>query len=509
MATSTIENPSSTHTRPPFYRDVIIVKWLAQVAVLAAVVAAMLFFANEAGTNLKDKGIDTGFGFINQSAGFDISEGIDTNPATGGRALWVGMVNTLRISAAGLITATILGVLIGIARLSNNWLVNKISSIYVETFRNIPLLAQIIVWSLVIGNLSELVVGAGPIDGWFIISQKGVSVPRIFPWEGFYQWLIWLAIGAAAAAYVHHRRMLLRDEQGGDTRPFLLALGAFLPFAIIGWFAHPVFSWVGSIFAAIASVFDALPEALIQLILASVIIAIAAIWIRRFLGSFVTPAGRAKMTDDDIFRVVFAGAIALAVVVLVVIWPGLSSWIGNSGRDLFEVLDSKFSSDRTGAPLDATRPQVVVPGRFPQLGPTGLNITPAFLAIFVGVSIYTASFIAEIVRGGILAVDKGQTEAAMALGLRRSQMLRQVILPQAFRIILPPMGNQYLNLVKNTSLGLAVAYADVVNTGSTLINQSGKALQVILIWMLFYLSCSLTISVIVNAFNNRMRIMER
>ncbi len=505
MATTT-----TTHTRPPFWRDAVVMKWLAQVAVLALVLATLFFFANQAGDNLALRDIDTSFDFIDISPGFDISEGIDTKPDTGGRALWVGMVNTFRVAGAGLVMATLLGVLVGVARLSHNWLVQKVASVYVETFRNIPLLVQILFWfAVVTGGLSPLTEETGPIPGWLIISQKGASIPRVFAADGFYQWLVFLVIGAAVGRYVHYRLATKRDTEGGDTRPNLMAFGVLLAFAVVGWFAHPVFSWLGSVFNGIASGIDSIPVPLIQALLAAFIITATVLWIRRFLASFVTPAGRAKMTDDDIFRVVFAGVIGLIGTLVIVRWTGLSSWIHNSGRDFFEFLAAKFSSDRTGQPIDAMKPQVVVPGRFPQLGPSGLTATQWFLPVFIGVVIYTAAFIAEIVRGGILAVAKGQTEAASALGLKRSQLLRLVVLPQAFRIILPPLGNQYLNLVKNTSLAIAVGYADLVNVGTTLQNQSGKAIQVIAIWMLFYLACSLTISVIVNYFNNRMRIVER
>ena len=140
--------------------------------------------------------------------------------------------------------------------------------------------------------------------------------------------------------------------------------------------------------------------------------------------------------------------------------------------------------------------------RFVQLGP-GLR------SVFIGVVIYTAAFIGENVRGGILAVQKGQSEAASAIGLSRGQALRHIILPQAFRIIMPPMGNQYLNLTKNTSLAIAVGYSDLVQVGTTVYNQTGKTLPVVAIWMLFYLSCSLSISVVVNYFNLRLKLVER
>jgi general L-amino acid transport system permease protein len=157
------------------------------------------------------------------------------------------------------------------------------------------------------------------------------------------------------------------------------------------------------------------------------------------------------------------------------------------------------------------RPEVILRGgaEIPQYGESGMIVSIPFFAIWTGVTLYTAAFIAEIVRGGILAVPRGQTEAAMAMGLKRSQYLRQIILPQAFRIILPPLGNQYLNLAKNTSLGLAVAYADIVAVGFTIINQTGQSLPVVIVWMAFFLIMSLTLSAIVNYYNRKLQLVER
>jgi general L-amino acid transport system permease protein len=150
-----------------------------------------------------------------------------------------------------------------------------------------------------------------------------------------------------------------------------------------------------------------------------------------------------------------------------------------------------------------------VPGKFPQFAPTGMTMTQYFFALWIGLTLYTAGFIAEIVRGGILAVPKGQTEAGLAVGLRRSQVLRMIVLPQAFRVIVPPMGNQFLNLAKNTSLGIAVGYAELVTVGRTLYNQTGATVQVILFWMGFYLAVSLIISALVNWYNRRVQLVER
>ena len=237
-------------------------------------------------------------------------------------------------------------------------------------------------------------------------------------------------------------------------------------------------------------------------------------WIRGFLASRRTPAGLAKLTDDDYFRMIFAGLGAVVGLVVVwVVWPGGSSWLVNSGRDLFEVLGDKFGEGRGSLvddpPISAARPDFEQRGNFINPGPGGLNFSPGFAAVFFGIVFYTAAFIAEIVRAGILAVPKGQTEAAQAIGLKRSTMLRRVILPQAFRVSLPPLGNQYLNLTKNTSLAIAVGASELVQVGQTVYNQTGKSLEVFAIWMGFYLACSLTISVVVNFFNVRLAIVER
>ncbi len=500
-----------TSPRPPFYRDVTVVKWVTQVATLVLVVAAMIFLATQAGDSLEAKQINTGFDFLGVNQGFDLSEGIDTNPDTGGRALWAAMVNTLRLAAAGILFATLLGVLVGIMRLSHNWLVQKIASVFVEYFRNIPLLVHIFVIFTLITTGFPVFDGSGwPWPGWFHASNSVVSVPRLHIDDGFYQWLMIMIPGLIVANYVKKWRQKQQDDTGNLTRPGLSALAVLLVFAVVGWFIHPIFWWVGGIFSAIASFIDGIPQIVIQVLLSALFVAGAGWWIKRFLDSRRTPAGLAKLTDDDYFRMIFAGVGALFGVIFVfLLWPGLSSWIINSGRDLFEVLADKFSKDRTGPPISIDRPDIVQRGNFFNPGPLGLNMTQAFMAMFVSLVLYTGAYIAEIVRGGIMAVAKGQTEASQALGLSRFTMLQKVILPQAFRVAMPPLGNQYLNLTKNTSLAVAVGFSDLVAVGSTMTSQTGKSLEIFMIWMLFYLSCSLTISMVVNYINRRLAIVER
>jgi general L-amino acid transport system permease protein len=507
--------------RPPFYRDVTVVKWLAQVFALLLVVFALFFLTTQALDNLGRQGIELNYDFLGIGVGSDLREGIDTDPATALRMLLTGAVNTIRIAAGGIIAATILGVLVGVGRLSSNWIVSRICSVFVETIRNIPLLVQIVlIWALV-ATLPDVELDQGPIKGLLHLSNKGVSVPRVHIDDGFYQWLIFIALGSLAGWYVKRRRERLHDATGRDTYPVGSFLGVLAVFGAVGWVAHPIFGWVGAIFESAAWLVDSLAPVVVAVVLGLASVTAAALWIWRFLERRRTPAGLMKLSDDDWFRIVFAAVGSLAVVALLaMVRPGLSGLfidlLGRGGIDwartdngFFGWLADKFGDGRTGPPIDIKRPDIEQLGNFPNPGPAGLNLTQGGAAVFFGVVLYTASFVAEIVRGGILAVPKGQTEAAQAVGLRRVTMLRRVVLPQAFRVILPPLGNQYLNLTKNTSLAIAVGYTDFVQVGQIVYNQTGKTLEVISLWMLFYLACSLTISVVVNFFNIRMKIVER
>ncbi len=502
--------PSIHHERPPFYRDVTVVKWAVQVLALMLTIGALWFLAKQAGDNLRASNVPTDYNFLSVNPGIDLSSGIDTDPDTGGRALWVGMVNTLRMAIAGIFVATIVGVLVGLARLSNNWLLRKLGTVFVETLRNVPLLVQILFYGAIFASLDRVSMDVGPINGWFHLSNKGLSMPRVHIADGFYQWMIVIGIGLFAANFLRKRRIAEHDLSGEETYPILSAFGLIVVIGILGWFVHPIFGFVGNIFSSLSSAVSAIPEGAVQVLIAFLSVGLSVYWIRGFLKSRRTPAGLAKLTDDDYFRMIFAATGGLlGAVFFLFLWPGLSSWMINSGSDLFEVLSNKFGNGRSGRPVDIALPEVVQVGKFPNYGPSGLNFSIGFAAVFFGVVFYTSAFIAEIVRGGILAVPKGQTEAAAALGLRRSIALRRVIIPQAARVMLPPLGNQYLNLTKNTSLAIAVGYSDIVQVGQTVYNQTGKTLPVVSIWMFFYLSCSLSISVVVNFFNVRMRIVER
>lgn len=510
MAATQPSDRQAIHTqRPPLWRNAGVLKWVSQFAVLFVVLATFWFLSIEAAGNLSQKGIDIDYDWLSGPANIQLSEGIDTKPDTAGRALWSGIVTTLRLAVSGIVAATILGVIVGLARLSTNWIASRAASVYIETLRNIPVLVQIMLWLAILTSLPDLSEDTGPIPGWLYVSKKGISVPRVFYADGFYQWLSLVLIGVAIAWFVRRRLQHRQDTLGGNQRVAAIPTTIVALFAVVAWFINPIMAWVGSIFEALASAWGAIPQPAMQALLSVAAIAAALDWIRRFLNSRRTPAGLAKLTDDDYFRMIFAviGAL-IACAVLWVVWPGLSSWIINSGRDGFEWAADKFGDGRGSRPIDAMLPNLST-GRFVNFGPNGLTMTVFYGSVFIGLTLYTSSFIAEIVRGGVLAVPKGQSEAAAAVGLSRAQALRQVILPQAFRVIMPPLGNQYLNITKNTSLAIAVGLSDLVQVGQSVYNKNNQTLAVFSIWIAVFLTCSLTISAIVNYINGRLAIVER
>jgi His/Glu/Gln/Arg/opine family amino acid ABC transporter permease subunit len=573
--------------RPPFWRNGTVLKWSAQLIFLAGVVALFAWVVPEVQSNIDSRGLKfLKWEWLSSQLGFLIREGIDTDPATGARTFLVGMVNTLRVTVSGIIAATILGTIIGISRLSSNWIVTKLATVYIESLRNIPLLLQMFFWSAIVATFGVM----EPQDPealdigryWAVATRKGVGLSWIQPWGGFYQWIIFVIVGAWGARVVYRRLEARREEEGVETHPFRWAGAVFLVFAVIGWFAHPALGWVGHLFEFVGDVVGAIPTLLFQFVLAGAAVAAAGWWIKRFLDDRRTPAGLAKLTDDDWFRMILAGFLGLvAAAFFLIISPlpnkaleitesffvdwaapkfdattnvldvpiaeieaqvaggeslesiaaargvapkklvdGLTTGVAEDLDDALEVgtltpaqlgAELRQIESRADNPLRWSRTGVVARGQsFQDLDRNGgITITPGFFAVWIAVTLYTASFIAEVVRAGILAVSKGQTEAASAIGLTRRQSLRFVVLPQAFRIIFPPLGNQYLNLFKNTSLGIAVAFPDIVSVGITTSNQTGNTLPVILLWMGFYLTGSLVLSSVVNYYNRRLALVER
>jgi general L-amino acid transport system permease protein len=375
------------------------VRSIAYQVFLCAVIAYLVYVAaTNAIDNLAKAKIASGFEFWFNTAGFDISQTLISYSVTStyGRAFWVGLLNTLLVAGLGIVLATILGFLIGVARLSKNFLLSRLAGGYVELIRNIPLLLQLLFWyNAVLKSLPEIR-DSKALPGGVFLNNRGFFTPRPLPGEGLDAVLIALGIGVIGAiAFRYWARK--RQEQTGQRAP--------------------------------------------------------------------------------VFLVALALIIGLPLVVFLLM----------------------------GMPLSFEFPER---GRFNISG--GLEILPEFAAVLFGLSIYTAAFIAEVVRAGILAVSHGQTEAAYSLGLRSPQALRLVVIPQAMRVIIPPLTNQYLNLTKNSSLAVAIGYPDLVQifTG-TVLNQTGQAVEVVAITMAVYLTISIVTSLAMNWYNARRALVER
>lgn len=378
-----------------------------QVIAAIALALAIFYLANNVVTNLARLGLDIDFTFLGAPAGYDINQRLIeyTSQSTNIRAAFVGILNTLLVAFLACIMATIFGVFAGVLRLSNNWLVSKIMSIYVEIFRNIPVL----IWILIIYGIMTVVMpgpkaylGEEParelLFGLFAFTNRGVYVPAP----------IW-----------------------GDGS--MIVVGVF----------------VASIISVIAY--------------------------RRYVTKLLYDTGRLLPTGWP--------TLAILLVPTIIMFFLLGQPIG----------------------LDAPDP---LANRFNLKG--GVQVGAPLIAIWFALSIYTGAFIAENVRAGIQAVSKGQTEAAGALGIRPNRIMSLVVLPQALRVIIPPLISQYLNITKNSSLAILVGYADVTATlGGITLNQTGRAIECIVLLMLFYLIISLTISAVANVYNNSTKLKER
>jgi general L-amino acid transport system permease protein len=406
-----------------------------QAVLLTAVLWFGYEFALNARANLEAQQITSGFGFLTQTAGFGINQSLIPFSETDsyGRVFVVGLLNTLLVSALGILLATVLGFLIGIARLSPNWLVARLAGGYVELIRNLPLLFQILFWYLaVLGTLpgprQSIPIGLQPLVGW--IANGFAALERYGMPGGATQWL--RALG----------------EWIGPPEVYANNRGLFVP--------RPIFG-DGS-----------------DLVVTAFVLAIVAALVLRVLAR-----RRQARTGRR----------------LPVLWPALGLIIGAPAVVLA----------LTGFPIAFEQP--VLRG-FNFVG--GFRLYPEFVALLIALTTYTAAFIAEVVRAGILAVSSGQTEAARALGLRRALTLRLIVVPQALRVIVPPLTNQYLNLTKNSSLAVAIGYPDLVAVfAGTTLNQTSQAIEIIAITMAVYLSISLLTSALMNWYNARIRPAER
>jgi general L-amino acid transport system permease protein len=368
-----------------------------QAVALLAVAACVWFLAHNTQQNMQVRGIQSGFDFLKQAAGFDIGETmIRYDPSeTYGKALWVGVLNTLRVAVIGIVLTTIIGVLVGVGRFSRNALVRGLCYGYVELFRNVPILLQLLMWYLLFVEVLPQPQEAWNLANLFYLSKGGFAFPKPV-WAAGHAWMAAGAlVGLGVGFWWRKRAQRLFELTGQDRDRWAMPVTAFVGLALAGWA-------VG------------------------------------------------------------------------------------------------------GAPREWSLPEQLA---FMVDG--GISVTPEFMAVLVGLVMYTASFVAEVVRGGIQSVSHGQTEAASALGLSRRQQMRLVVLPQAMRVIIPPMTNQFLNLTKNSSLAVVIGYPDVVSIANTTLNQTGRAVECISIIMLVYLTTSLSTSALMNWYNKRVAIKER
>ncbi|HGY2794375.1 TPA: amino acid ABC transporter permease [Citrobacter amalonaticus] len=372
--------------------------WLFQILAILAVVAVAIYLIHNTINNLSSRGITSGFAFLDRSAGFGIVQHlIDYQQGdTYGRVFVVGLLNTLLVSALCIVFASFIGFFLGLARLSDNWLLRKLSTIYIETFRNIPPLLQIFFWYFaVLRNLPGPRQAASALDMVFL-SNRGLYIPSPQLGEGVLAFVLSAVIAIA------------------------LSVGLF-----------------------------------------------------RFNKMHQMKTGQLRRTWPT----------ALSLIVLL---PLIAHWL-------------------FGAALHWDIPQL---RGFNFRG--GMVLIPELAALTLALSVYTSAFIAEIIRAGIQAVPYGQHEAARSLGLPNTVTLRQVIIPQAFRVIIPPLTSQYLNIVKNSSLAAAIGYPDMVSLfAGTVLNQAGQAIETIAITMSVYLIISLSISLLMNIYNRRIALIER
>ena len=383
-----------------FWRDIRFLKILAQVVFIVLLALAAGYLYINVTTNLARQGLAVGYGFMKNPASFGIGESfISYDPSdTYGRALLVGLVNTLVVSALGIILTTIVGVLIGVARLSSNWLINKFAAAYVGVIRNTPLLLQLMFWYFAVIIQLPGVRQAIRLPGPIYLTQRGIYLTWAEATPTFPAWRVYFIIALVSILSVW---FLLRSAQQSASVPLS-------PWWNLAYLLVPLFI----------------------------------IW----LGAILQPESPLKPFVPEVTGLNFRG---------------------------------------------------------------GLRLTPEFAALLFGLVIYTGAFIAEIVRAGIQAVSKGQVEAARSLGLTNGQTLRLIVFPQALRIMVPPVTSQYLNLAKNSSLAIGIGYPDLFSIAGTTFNQTGAAIEIIVIMMLSYLSISLFTSLLMNIYNQRIQLVER
>jgi His/Glu/Gln/Arg/opine family amino acid ABC transporter permease subunit len=590
-----------------FFRNVIFLKWFSQILFLAGLLYIIWSYIQNAVVNLQQTNIAFSWGWLGETPGVSIAEGMYTLPKSGLQMLQVGIVNMLRVTVTGIFAATILGTFLGIARLSKNYIVEKTSTGLLEVVRNVPLLVQIFFFQAFVLTFPRLeVYDVGTYN--FHVSAKGIAFPWLNRQPTAYLFWVYLLVILILANRIYKWRVQILEREGRETRPFLWSIGIFIGLLIAGWYGgYRVMGVIGFLAKYISTGVDLLPAIFYQTLFSSIAVFIGFRSTKKFIDSKKSEEAQGIYSDDDYFKIILNVIVVLLVVVLMFSSVGLGlsnflvgdeivfkadwgvpqffdgvnnklywnpeakivldaqldgmkradiiNWIAVPGTEVTKgdvvaiatakdlkgdlnqeisiyakytgVIEEVFVSNGDTVKVDEktydirvtdSKPLELSRPRIEQIGTTsfkkyavgyGKSLSVGYFAIWLGVVLYTAIFISEVVRAGIMAVSKGQSEAGLSLGLGRGALLRLVVLPQAIRVMLPPMGNQYLNLAKNTSLGIAVAYPEIVAVGQTLYNQEGQTLPVFLIWMAFYSTISLTISTIINYYNRKMKIVER
>ena len=506
-----------------FFRNVVVLKWAVQFIFLGGLIALIFNYLNIAVGNLANTNIAFSWGFLGETPGVSIAEGLYTLPKSGLQMLQTGMLNMLRITVTGIIAATFFGTILGIARLSNNYIVEKTATSLLEVVRNVPLLVQILFFQALILSLPRLeVYDVGSV--LFHASSKGVALSWPNRQDGAWMFMLYFLITLYISNRVYKQRVKLLEEQGRETKPFLWSVSAFVILFAVGWYGgYRIVGIIGFVSGFISQGLEVLPGIFYQVLLSAAAGYLSFISVRRQIKSKRSGELQGKYSDDDYFKMIITIIIAIVFIALMFapVGQGIAKFL--VGDELtfksdwglpqfFGGISNALDWSITGLPYELNMAEIEQVGttKFKKYSTeVGKSLTVGYFATWLGVVIYTAIFISEIVRAGIMAVSKGQSEAGLSLGLRRSSLLRLIVLPQAVRIMLPPMGNQYLNLAKNTSLGIAVGFPEVVAVGQTLYNQEGQTLPVFLIWMIFFSTVSLTLSSIVNYYNRKLKIVER
>lgn len=540
MAELSPKVPLQEEERIPFWRDARVIGVIAQIIFVIFLVLGTSWILSNINDNIGALGsfrcadgsesFACGFNFLGIESQFEISESvIDYDPSdTYARALLVGALNTIKVSFFGIIFATLIGTVAGIARLSDNWLVNNLAKWYVDFFRNTPLLLQLFfIFFGVILLFPPIKEAIQPFGLPIFFSQRGINIPGPVFLPSFAIWLAFLVLGVIQAQVVWLLLGKREERTGKSSNRGLWAVIAFLVIASLGWFVsgrsvgnQGILVSKAARVQSIADLADTVEGRLPIDNLADVDAAL--------VGGELTQEELAEASlklcavKGDPAEVNLTTQLQGANIPYVVkrsdrIDQAVTAYsegtcellVSNrttlaAERNLLENGANHYIVPVTESPMRISTPRVE---GLNFVG--GIKLTPSFAALLIGLVLYTGAFIAEIVRAGIQSVSKGQTEAAYALGLNDSQRLRLVVLPQAMRVIIPPLTSQYLNLAKNSSLAIAVGFADLWAVAYTTLNQSGRAVQVFIIVMLAYLTLSLAISALLNWYNKRITLVER